>query len=129
MIGLLSAIIRSTLLILWGWEILSVDQDSIDGPFAGSLKKTDDQRRRFGEGGTIVNGAMTSRQVRRHCRLDEESDTILRAAFDRLSLSARAMTRVLKVSRTIADLAGRERIAAEDVAEAIQYRSLDRGLV
>ena len=69
---------------------------------------------------------MTSRQIRVYCALDQNSATLLRQAMERLSLSARAYDRILKVARTIADLAGKEKINAAHIAEAIQYRSLDR---
>jgi magnesium chelatase family protein len=71
---------------------------------------------------------MTSRQTKDHCQLDEASQELLRVAISELNFSARAYDRILKVSRTIADLAGREGIEAEDVSEAIQYRTLDRNL-
>lgn len=70
----------------------------------------------------MMNAAM----LREHCRLDAASAALLEQAMQRLSLSARAYDRILKVARTIADLAGRERIEPLDVAEAINYRSLDR---
>jgi len=65
--------------------------------------------------------------MRRACELDPPSRKLLTHAIDRLALSARAHDRVLKVSRTIADLAGCERIESGHVAEAVQYRALDRG--
>lgn len=86
------------------------------------------QRRRFGEGSTVTNGRMTSRQLRKHCQLDEQGERILRQAVSELGLSARAHDKVLRVARTIADLAGAERIEAMHLAEAIQYRRLDRSL-
>ena len=86
------------------------------------------QRRRFeGIEGVHTNARMNSAMVRQYCVLDEASDRLLKRAMERLSLSARAFDRILKVARTIADLAGREQIAQSDVAEAIGYRSLDRG--
>ena len=69
---------------------------------------------------------MTSRDLRRHCALDTESEQLLEQAMTRLGLSARAYARILKVARTIADLDAQETIASSHVAEAIQYRSLDR---
>ncbi|NLC70080.1 MAG: GTP-binding protein EngB, partial [Desulfuromonadaceae bacterium] len=60
------------------------------------------------------------------CRLDEEGRRLLELVTDRLALSARSYTRILKVARTIADLAGEENILQPHLAEAIQYRSLDR---
>jgi magnesium chelatase family protein len=73
-----------------------------------------------------VNAALGAADVALHCPLDAAGRALLDAAFDRLGLSARAVHRILKVARTIADLAGRGEIAAPHLAEAIQYRSLDR---
>ncbi len=84
------------------------------------------QRVRFGRGRVRVNARMTPRQVGRHCALGVEGRQLLGQAVDRLGLSARAHDRVLKVSRTIADLAGQEAIAVEHLAEALRYRRLDR---
>ena len=80
--------------------------------------------------GTLVraNAWMSGRQVRRWCPLPADGARLLGLAVTRLGLSARGHDRVLKVARTIADLAGCETIAAEHVSEAIQYRGLDRGL-
>ena len=87
------------------------------------------QRLRFGRrDASPVNAAMTERQLARHCRLDDGAQGLLDSAFRRLGLSIRAVTRVLKVARTIADLAKSNDIAAAHLAEAIQYRSLDRGI-
>ncbi len=86
------------------------------------------QRARFaGIAGMHANAHMSAREVRRYCALGGESESILRAAITRLGLSARAYHRVLKIARTIADLAGAESLDVAHVAEAIQYRSLDRG--
>jgi magnesium chelatase family protein len=78
--------------------------------------------------GTSCNARMNSKQMKAHCHLDEASQELLRVAIGELNFSARAYDRILKVARTIADLAGRERMEAEDVSEAIQYRTLDRNL-
>jgi len=86
----------------------------------------DQQRGRFRGSNAGSNAAMSARQVRRHCVPSPEAARLLEAAITRLGLSARGHDRVLKVARTIADLAGAETIAAEHVAEAIQYRGLDR---
>jgi magnesium chelatase family protein len=87
------------------------------------------QEKRFGGSGVITNARMTDRHIRSFCAIDEESHQLMEMAIEKLGLSARAMNRILKVSRTIADLEGLERIESAHVAEAIQYRSLDRGIV
>jgi magnesium chelatase family protein len=85
------------------------------------------QRRRLREHpGIHANAHMTARQLRRYCRLTAPAESLLRTAIARLGLSARAYHRVLKVARTIADLAGADEIDSPHVAEAVQYRSLDR---
>ena len=85
------------------------------------------QRRRFRDcEGVHTNAMMNAAMLRDYCRLDAASSALLEQAMRRLALSARAYDRILKVARTIADLAGRADIAAADVAEAINYRSLDR---
>jgi magnesium chelatase family protein len=71
---------------------------------------------------------MTHAQIRQHCAIDSTLSRVLQQAMEELHLSARAYDRILKVSRTIADLAGADRIAAPHLLEAIQYRSLDRNL-
>jgi len=76
-----------------------------------------------------LNSALAGTDLAAHCALDADGRSLLDAAFERLGLSARAVTRVLRVARTIADLAGAERLSAGHVAEAIQYRALDRRLV
>jgi len=69
---------------------------------------------------------MNVKQIRKFCQLNEESKTLLKNAMERLNLSARAYDRILKVSRTIADLEGIAAISSTHISEAIQYRSLDR---
>ena len=86
------------------------------------------QEARFREAAGIhTNAMMNAALLREHCRMDAPTAAMLEQAMTRLSLSARAYDRILKVARTIADLAGRDRIVRTDVAEAINYRSLDRG--
>lgn len=86
------------------------------------------QRVRFaGVAGVHANAHMGPRELRTHCRLEPGAEAVLRGALVRLGLSARAYHRVLKVARTVADLAGAERIAVAHLGEAIQYRTLDRG--
>jgi magnesium chelatase family protein len=85
------------------------------------------QRARFqGQRGVHANAHMTARDLRRHCRLSDPVESVLRQAVTRLGLSARAYHRVLKIARTIADLAGAVELTTAHVSEAIQYRSLDR---
>jgi magnesium chelatase family protein len=72
------------------------------------------------------NAQMGSKQIRNYCRLDDASKSLLKTAMERLNLSARAYDRILKVSRTIADLEGVKEINGTHISEAIQYRSLDR---
>jgi magnesium chelatase family protein len=73
-----------------------------------------------------TNADMSSRHIRRFCEVDSESDNLLERAMEKLGLSARAHSRILKIARTIADIEGSSDIQADHVAEAIQYRSLDR---
>jgi magnesium chelatase family protein len=74
------------------------------------------------------NGDMSSKEVRTFCKLDEQGEELLKMAMTKLGLSARAYDRILKVSRTIADLEKSENILPQHISEAIQYRSLDREL-
>ncbi len=85
------------------------------------------QQERFGEScSTPTNAAMNTEALHRHCLLERAARTLLDTAFERLKLSARAVTRILKLARTVADLDASDRIRAAHVSEAIQYRSLDR---
>jgi magnesium chelatase family protein len=84
------------------------------------------QGQRLGAFGIYCNAQMTPRTLRRFCRLDSESQKQMENAITRIGLSARAYDRILKVSRTIADLENSENIRAHHVSEAIQYRTLDR---
>lgn len=85
------------------------------------------QTKRFSESKKVhYNAQMTTKQISNYCGLNDASKILLKTAMDRLNLSARAYDRILKVSRTIADLAGLENILPEHIGEAIQYRSLDR---
>lgn len=76
--------------------------------------------------GVHYNAQMQSKHIRQFCHLEEDSKTLLKNAMERLNLSARAYDRILKVSRTIADLDGEKQISSLHVSEAIQYRNLDR---
>jgi len=85
------------------------------------------QRDRFrDQPGVHANAHMSTRDLRRYCRLSQPVEAMLRQAVGRLGLSARAYHRVLKIARTIADLAGATELSTAHVSEAIQYRSLDR---
>lgn len=84
------------------------------------------QAERFAGSDTIHNGAMTPAQIQQFCQLDAAGSAFLEQAFHRLGLSARAHSRILKVARTIADLAGSAEIQLNHLAEAIQYRTLDK---
>lgn len=86
------------------------------------------QRERFAGSTIFTNAQMGIREIRRYCTLTDEGKSLLESAIDRLNLSARAYGRVLKVARTIADLAGSTLIQAAHVAEAVQYRSSEENL-
>ncbi|MCC6628507.1 MAG: YifB family Mg chelatase-like AAA ATPase [Chloroflexi bacterium] len=88
----------------------------------------DRQRHRFADLDLVCNADMRSAELRRFCTLDSASEALLRAATRQLHLSARAYHRVIKLARTIADLAGDDRMAAHHVAEALQYRPRERTL-
>ncbi|MFB3926627.1 MAG: YifB family Mg chelatase-like AAA ATPase [Syntrophales bacterium] len=83
------------------------------------------QKKRF-SAEAACNARMSGRQIKEFCRLDAEGQNLVEMAMDKLGLSGRGVTRILKVARTIADLDGTEGILSSHVAEAIQYRSLDR---
>ena len=85
------------------------------------------QEKRFdGMRGMFCNADMESREIKEFCAIDQVGSELLKTAMTRLALSARAYDRILKVARTIADLAGSQEMRPEHLGEAIQYRSLDR---
>ncbi|MBA3805638.1 MAG: magnesium chelatase, partial [Acidobacteria bacterium] len=107
------------------------DRSSPEGEASAAIRERvigarEIQRERFREAGIFSNAQMPSKLIRRHCPLDSESEKLLESAMTRLGLSARAYDRILKVSRTAADLDGASDIGASHVAEAVGYRSLDR---
>lgn len=85
------------------------------------------QRRRYeGESGVRINAQLTARNLNAACATTAEAHELLMLSCERLKLSNRAYTRILKVARTIADLEGEEKIQAAHISEAVQYRTLDR---
>src|SRR5690606_3094464 len=91
------------------------------------IKARELQSKRFsGSKEVYCNAQMSSKEVRQVCRINDAGQILLKKAMEKLGLSARAYDRILKVSRTIADLADSEEIRIEHLAEAIHYRSLDR---
>lgn len=91
------------------------------------IKARQIQEQRFANiQGIYCNAQMSSKLLRQHCEIDAEGQQLLKAAMVRMNLSARAYDRILRVARTIADLAGNDRIRTEHLAEAINYRNLDK---
>jgi magnesium chelatase family protein len=84
------------------------------------------QRERFKSEGIFYNAQMNTRLIKKYCILENEAKELLKMAMTELALSARAYDKILKVSMTIADLAGSTAILQEHISEAVQYRSLDR---
>jgi magnesium chelatase family protein len=119
-------------------EVPSVKYRALSGKESGESSETiknrvattrEIQKRRFHRDGLACNARMTEKQIKEFCAIGDESHNLIDMAIEKLGLSARAINRILKVSRTIADLENREKIEAPHVAEAIQYRSLDRSLI
>jgi len=117
-------------------EVPAVDYGALRGTHTGeSSRRIHDrvvaarevQRKRFdGMDGVFCNADMPSKKIRTFCRLDPAAEEILKTAITTLGFSVRAFNRILKVGRTIADLGGYDRIGAEHIGEAVQYRNLDR---
>ncbi len=106
--------------------------DSADAETSGEIRSRVNaarsiQKRRYdGHRGLHCNAHLAPRTIRKYCALDQESEKILQRAIDAFGFSARAYHRILRVSRTIADLEGEQHIASRHIAEAVQYRTLDR---
>lgn len=119
-------------------EVPSVAYKELTDQLAGDTSETirnrvnetrQRQLRRFKDDTHLFSNAhMESREIRQYCQVDNQGHELLRTAIAKLGLSARAYDRILKVSRTIADMAGEEGIQAAHVSEAIQYRALDRAM-
>ncbi|MBI4654733.1 MAG: YifB family Mg chelatase-like AAA ATPase [Nitrospirae bacterium] len=118
-------------------EVPAVPYKELSKDLSGETSKNIKQRvqsakkiqvERFKKEGIYSNAKMRSKHIKKYCSLKPASQNILEAAMHKLGLSARAYTRILKVSRTIADLEGSEEIHPHHISEAIQYRTLDRGM-
>jgi magnesium chelatase family protein len=109
-------------------ELASIQEaEKSDGIRARVIKAREIQDVRFADREDLHNNAqMSPTMVRKVCQISNEGTTLLKTAMERLGLSARAYDRILKVARTIADLAGSENVELEHLAESINYRSLDR---
>ena len=116
-------------------EVPALTSDEVTGTAAGesssSIRERVEaarnlQRERFRRTHVQSNAEMSTRLMRRHCELGPDSRALLKAAIERLGLSARAHDRILKVGRTIADLDGAENVGSAHIAEAVHYRALDR---
>ena len=84
------------------------------------------QRMRYKDEGILFNSQLKGSRLYKYCNLDQQKEELLRQAFESMGLSVRARDRILRVSRTIADLEGSEQIKEAHLAEAISYRSIDR---
>jgi len=84
------------------------------------------QRNRFGKGSLRLNGRMSPSQIRKYCKLESDAESLLKAAMEEMGLSARAHDKILRISRTIADLEQSDQISSAHLSEAINYRALDR---
>ncbi len=93
------------------------------------IKARSIQEIRFHKSKIHTNAMMNTRQIRKFCQIDDKSNSLLEMAMEKFGLSARALSRILKISRTVADLAGSQNIEQIHIAETIQYRSLDRKLI
>jgi magnesium chelatase family protein len=116
-------------------EVPAVDLDRMRAAATGEssaamrekvLRAREIQRHRFKTKPGMVNARMGPRLLRQHCQLDPTCEVILRSAVQEMGLSARAHDKILRVARTIGDLEGSTNIQSQHVAEAVQYRRLDR---
>lgn len=116
-------------------EVHPVKYDELDNDRTGESSKQikkrvnmarDIQLERYSGSGIYCNSQLNTGMIKKYCRINDDSRKLLKSTFERLGLSARAYNRILKIARTCADLDGREDISTDDIAEAIQYRSMDR---
>jgi magnesium chelatase family protein len=105
-------------------EVVAESSETIRKRVAGARDK---QAKRLSKTKIHCNAQMSSRHIKKHCQVNETSAGLLESAIDKLGLSARAYNRILKIARTIADLEEVAEIESPHIAEAIQYRNLDRG--
>jgi magnesium chelatase family protein len=111
-------------------DLSAKEQGKTSAEILEDLKKAREiQKERFKNLKIHNNAGMTGRHIKKFCEIDRESDRLLETAMEKLGLSARAHSRILKIARTIADVEGSGNITADHIAEAIQYRSLDRKMV
>ncbi len=111
-------------------ELSAKEQGKTSAEILENLNRArETQKERFKNLKIHNNAGMTGRHIRKFCEIDRDSDKLLETAMEKLGLSARAHSRILKIARTIADVDGSENIKADHIAEAIQYRSLDRKMV
>ena len=102
------------------------DSEGSDAIGARVARSREVQKERFAGTKVRCNAQMSARMIKKFCETDQAGNRMLELVTDRLGFSARTYTRILKVARTIADLAGSEEIRDVHISEAIQYRSLDR---
>ena len=107
-------------------DLVSAGEEESSAAVKERVERTRErQRARFKEGSVRVNADMGEKELRKFCALSRECEDILRLSFERLKLSARARTRIIKVARTIADMEGAEQIAPAHILEAVSYRTYD----
>lgn len=116
-------------------EVNSVEYDKLNSGLNGESSENIRKRvnaarkiqlERYKDDGIFSNSELSNRLIEKYCKVDDEGKRLLKVAFENLNLSARAYNKVLKISRTIADLEGVDNIRSKHIAEAIQYRALDR---
>jgi len=92
---------------------------------ASVIVARDRQKNRFSHAKISTNSEMDNRQIKRYCRLNEDSNALLKTAFTKMGLSARSYNKIIKVARTISDIEGKEKIETNHLMEALSYRNLE----